>query len=286
MKALFTLLILTMLGVNSIAQNGPIIGPATAIPAGTFACVQQSFPSPIGTQNDNPVTYCFTYQYVGPVNLSFLLVNGLCGPFPLYNTLSFSIYDSSNTTLIVNGSIIPTANNTYIDYLVPGTWYTFCYTWGPNCPQYSACPLIYTSLLPIQLLYFKGYYDIKLDCVVLSWGTATEKDVDYFIIQKAYDLDNFVDIATSDAAGNSVVTNNYLIVDCEELLTQTAYYKLIEVTVDGERIDQGTIALSKKVKIDNEIQIFDVTGRELKDFQIGVNIVRQGEVYYKVVKLN
>ena len=261
---------------------GPVIGTAVAIPAGSFNCTQSTFPAPVGVSNEgDPVTMCFNYYNVGPINLSYLLVNGLCGPFPLYNSLSFQIFDSTGTQFITSGTIVPIANNITITSLTPSTYYTICYTWVPNCPQFSGCPLIYTSALPIELLYFNG--EIKDNNVILKWATATETNVDKFIIEKTYDAITFTTVTEIKVEGNSTNTNFYETIDYNET-NELVYYKLVEVTIEGQRIDQSIIVVNRKNQ-NIPTQIFDITGKELNDYKSGFNIVRQGEKYYKIIKL-
>ena len=281
MKRAFTILFFLLIWLNSYAQPGPVIGTAAAIPNGSFNCVQAQFPTPIGYVNDGPITMCYNYYNLGYFNLSYLLVNGLCGPFPLYNSLSFIIGNSPYTQTLLSGTIVPTSTNATVTSLPPNTWYTICYTWTPNCPQFSACPLIYSTTLPIELLYFNG--EIKDNDIFLKWATATEKDVDKFIIEKTYDGQSFIKVTEVKAIGNSTNTNFYETIDYNET-KEIVYYKLIELTVDGQKIDKNIIAISRKNQ-NNPIQIFDITGRELKEYKSGFNIVRQGEKYYKIIKL-
>ena len=281
----YLLWLILLIGFEVKAQlPGPVIGTAVAIPAGSFNCTQSPFPAPVGVSNEgDPVTMCFSYYNIGPVNLSFILVSGLCGPFPLYNTLSFSIYDSAGTSFIISGVIVPTSSssNATLTTLIPNTWYTICYTWIPNCPQFSGCPLIYTSALPIELLYFNG--NVKDNDVILKWATATEKNADKFIIEKTYDAINFINVAEIKAKGNSTNTNFYETIDYNET-NELVYYKLVEVTIEGQRIDQSIIAVNRKNQ-STSIQIFDITGKELNDYKFGFNIVKQGDKYYKIIKL-
>jgi len=275
--------LILLIGFEVKAQlPGPVIGTAVAIPAGSFNCTQSTFPAPVGVSNEgDPVTMCFNYYNVGPINLSYLLVNGLCGPFPLYNSLSFQIFDSTGTQFITSGTIVPIENNITITSLTPSTYYTICYTWVPNCPQFSGCPLIYTSALPIELLYFNG--EIKDNNVILKWATATETNVDKFIIEKTYDAITFTTVTEIKVEGNSTNTNFYETIDYNET-NELVYYKLVEVTIEGQRIDQSIIVVNRKNQ-NIPTQIFDITGKELNDYKSGFNIVRQGEKYYKIIKL-
>ena len=283
-KVLFSLFLILFANLVLAQAPGPVIGNAVAIPAGSFACTQAPFPSPIGINTENPVTFCFSYYNLGFFNLSYLLISGLCGPFPLYNSLSFTIGDSAYTQTLLTGTIVPTSTNATITSLPANTWYTICYTWLPNCAQFSACPLIYSTALPIDLLYFDGKYNNDLQAVELQWATGTEKNVESYLIHKSEDLINFELVTEIDAKGNSTTTTVYEAYDYGKL-NNIVYYRLTENTIDGQQIPHSIVAVSNKLQEENISQIYDVTGRQLTQLFPGVNVVKQGNAYFKVVKL-
>ncbi len=287
MKRIIILLTIVLTSITAFAQlPGPVIGTAVAIPAGSFNCTQSTFPAPVGVSNEgDPVTMCFNYYNIGPVNLSFILVSGLCGPFPLYNTLNFSIYDSAGTTFIISGTIVPTSSssNTTLTSLIPSTWYTICYTWVPNCPQFSGCPLIYTSALPIDLLYFNG--SVENNIATLVWATASEISVDRYQVSRSSDLVNYTIVGSIESTGDSQTTKLYRLVDGDKITT-TTYYKLTEITENNNIIDHKIIAVNpSSVDIDT-MQIYDIFGREVYSIKEGVNIIKKGNAYYKVIQVN
>lgn len=290
MKKILLILLFIMIGSKVYSQlPGPVIGTAVAIPAGSFNCAQSQFPAPVGVSNEgDPVTMCFNYYNIGPVNLSFILVSGLCGPFPLYNALSFSIYDSAGTSFVISGTIIPTSstNNATLTTLIPNTWYKICYTWVPNCPQFSGCPLIYTSALPVELLNFEGSYNPKENVNELIWSTATEKNSDYFELTKSYDLVTFFDPIKIESSGNSTTLNQYSYTDSNFERNKTIYYKLSEVDFDGYKEDLSIISINSFYENNLEVEIFDVLGKKQTDFINGVNIIKRGDKYSKVIKID
>jgi hypothetical protein len=288
MKKILLILLFIIIGSNSFSQlPGPVIGTAVAIPAGSFACTQQSFGTPIGVSGEpSQVTMCFSYLNIGPINLSYLLVNGLCGPFPLYNTLSFEIYNSSGTQLITSGTIVPVSSNATISILTPSTLYNICYTWTPNCAQFSACPLIYTSALPVELLNFEGSYNPIENVNELMWSTATERNSDYFELTKSYDLITFFDPVRIESNGNSTTLSQYSYIDSNFERNKTIYYKLTEVDFDGYKEDLSIISINSFYENNLEIEIFDVLGKKQTDFINGVNIIKRGDKYSKVIKIN
>lgn len=252
---------------------GPAIGTAVAIPAGSFNCVQQPFPSTIGLNSEGtPVTMCFSYYNIGPINLNYLLVNGLCGPFPLYNTLSFTIYDSACTALTIAGSILPTPVNAFVPSLAPNTWYTICYTWVPNCPQYSACPLIYTSGLPVELLDFK--ITAGRESNLIEWSTASQSEVDSFIVEKSWAMDSWAHVGTTKGAGNNNTVTRYTLEDTD-LSNGLLYYRLSEKLYSGQTNILDVVSL-KRDMVPREEKTYDMLGRTTgRDFR-GVRIITNG----------
>ena len=252
---------------------GPVIGTAVALPAGSFSCTQQAFPSTIGLNSEGTaVTMCFNYYNIGPINLNYLLVNGLCGPFPLYNTLSFTIYDSTCTALTIAGSILPTSVNATISSLTPGTWYTICYTWVPNCPQYSACPLIYTSALPVELLDFK--VTAGRESNLIEWSTASQSEVDSFIVEKSWDMEGWMNIGAVKGAGNTNSVMRYSMEDTD-LSTGILYYRLSEKLYSGQ-LNILDVAALKRNAIPKDEKTYDLLGRTMgRDFK-GIRIESNG----------
>jgi hypothetical protein len=281
-KFFASILIFFSFGLLSNAQLNPqcnnVLGTVMAVPSGTYICNPLPLNPGISNVNETPITRCFSYQYLGPVRLSYLLVTGQCGPFPLYNQLSFSLYNAACDTLIVSGTIIPTQLNTYINYLTPGAWYVICYTWIPNCPQTAACPLIYTSLLPVELLDFKAV--IVSNDIIIKWSTASQLNVDRFIIMKSYDGENWIIVDEVKGEGTTSSYNSYTIND-SDLKIGRIYYKLMEVTTDGHLNDLGVTNVNQ-YKIPTDETYYDLAGKLVAKTGHGIYIVKNGE-YYRIV---
>jgi hypothetical protein len=96
------------------------------------------------------------------------------------------------------------------------------------------------SPLPIELVDFKGKYVNEQS--VLSWVTASEKDNDYFILERSENARDFTQIGKIDGAGNSNSFLNYQFVDTKSI-NQVAYYRLKQVDFDGQFSNSNVIAL-------------------------------------------
>ncbi len=96
--------------------------------------------------------------------------------------------------------------------------------------------------LPISLLHFNGVLDNGN--VNLSWGTASERNNDYFVIEKSLDGINFNAIGEVKGAGNSATQQLYAFEDMNYKVL--AYYRLKQVDFDGS----VTYSDLRSIKID------------------------------------
>ena len=86
--------------------------------------------------------------------------------------------------------------------------------------------------LPVEIVDFTGRQDGN--SVVLEWITLSEKDNDYFEIERSTDGENFVTLGRADGAGNSTIRLDYSFADNEPVQGR-AYYRLSQVDYDGTR---------------------------------------------------
>lgn len=88
-------------------------------------------------------------------------------------------------------------------------------------------------VLPVELTYFKGAV-CNTDEVCLEWETASEKNNDYFEIQRSGDASAFKKIAALNSkapGGQSAVKLSYEIID-NDVLHGLSYYRLKQVDKD------------------------------------------------------
>lgn len=141
-------------------------------------------------------------------------------------------YDSVN---VINAIIVPNPNLNRVWSLVS------------NISPMGPLPL------PIELVDFRGKYLNNQS--VLSWVTASEKDNDYFILERSDDAHEFTQIGKIDGAGNSNSFLNYQFIDPKPI-NQVAYYRLKQVDFDGKYSYSQVIALRNN----------DITKAEIKAF--------------------
>lgn len=85
--------------------------------------------------------------------------------------------------------------------------------------------------LPIELIAFDAALHNKV--VDLKWTTASEKENDYFTLERTRDFNEIVPVGMVDGAGNSSVVLNYSFVD-EKPFAGRSYYRLKQTDFNGE----------------------------------------------------
>ena len=90
----------------------------------------------------------------------------------------------------------------------------------------------HNTVLPIELTSFSATCDGRSSYVM--WTTATEKNNDYFSLERSDDAINFVEIARIAGAGNSIEPLSYSYTDYG-VYGGDNYYRLVQVDYDGTR---------------------------------------------------
>lgn len=120
----------------------------------------------------------------------------------------------------------------------------------------STCGMLITNIvvspvvsLPVELAQFNavsvgGY-------VELNWITITEKNNDYFIVQRSRDGKVWEDITEVDGVGNSLVEQDYESIDRNPFLG-TSYYRLKQTDFDGTI----TYSNTKSVNVEFDYSIY------------------------------
>lgn len=95
--------------------------------------------------------------------------------------------------------------------------------------------------LPVTLTYLNA--DCGENGVDIKWQTASENNSAYFEVERSLDGQNWNEIKTVTAAGNSASLIDYVIID-EERLAGTRYYRLNQVDKDGKSTFHGPVSSS------------------------------------------
>ncbi len=86
--------------------------------------------------------------------------------------------------------------------------------------------------LPVTWLYFRG--ETNGDEHTLNWATSTEKNNDYFELERSIDTQNWMTVAQIKGAGESTSQINYSYID-RDAPHGRVYYRIKQVDFDGER---------------------------------------------------
>ena len=96
-------------------------------------------------------------------------------------------------------------------------------------------------VLPIEIESF----DIKKlnDEIHLNWETSSERNNDYFEIERSYNHNNFEVVGKVDGAGNSTLNQQYQFIDSDfHGINAMAYYRLKQIDFDGAHTYSETIS--------------------------------------------
>lgn len=126
--------------------------------------------------------------------------------------------------------------------------------------------------LPIKLVTFYGEKGNQNN--TLHWTTASEKNNDYFTIEKTIDGTTYESIGTIQGEGNSIYHNSYSLIDnnVEPIIN---YYRLTQVDFDGDKTFSNLISidnrsLNKKKYIVNKTNLL---GQKINDNFTGIIII-------------
>ena len=110
------------------------------------------------------------------------------------------------------------------------------------------------TLLPIELLSFTA--DCNGKSVELAWTTASERNNDYFSLERSSDAINFKEIARIAGAGNSIEQLDYTYTDYSANGGET-YYRLVQVDYDGTRsVSEIVVAICDDTYGEPDVQVF------------------------------
>jgi hypothetical protein len=152
----------------------------------------------------------------------------------LYYDLNDKAPDPANLTIVKNTSAAPTS---WLD--IGGTGAT------PNVGSITSTSSLFNSYsrftladklggsnpLPVELISFSAQKKDRQ--VQLDWATASERNNDYFEIERSQDAQHFEYVATVKGVGNSVTKQIYQSFDANPE-TGVSYYRLKQVDFDGK----------------------------------------------------
>jgi hypothetical protein len=112
---------------------------------------------------------------------------------------------------------------------------SFNMNWNPAMTADINC-----LVLPVEFLSFEGKPNQRK--VDLTWTTASERNSDYFEVQRSVDGENYEALGQVQAMGNSQNTTAYSFVD-ETPYSGINYYRLKQVDMSGEAMETERISV-------------------------------------------
>lgn len=154
--------------------------------------------------------------------------------------------------------------------------------------------------LSIELVFFNAYR-IDQQMVSLEWQTASERNNDYFTVQRSANGLDWEDILTQDGAGNSTILLNYYDIDTAPL-PGISYYRLKQTDFDGVFTYSQIVMISNDqsdvpypnpagdfvvISVQKQVkpEIFTSLGQNVTD-QVDLNILSDEKVHMNVERLN
>ncbi|MFK7946158.1 MAG: lamin tail domain-containing protein [Saprospiraceae bacterium] len=142
-----------------------------------------------------------------------------------------------------------------------------------------------SAALPVELLHFNA--KPQNQTTILTWSTASEENNAYFDVQRSTDGINFETIGQVEGAGTTYDVQEYSFID-ESPVNGLNYYRLHQVDFDGQFENHKVVSVmmngeQNNVQVypnptrgelnivlptigENEIQIFDITGKMVHSF--------------------
>ncbi len=116
------------------------------------------------------------------------------------------------------------------------------------------------TTLPMELLNFSA--DCTEDSVNIRWATATEKNNEYFILERSIDGVTWEEIYKRHGAGNSNLTMKYYFTDFNFYKNITNYYRLKQIDYNGNFTYSNIITTGCKFNNTSRLFIFSEPNSE------------------------
>jgi hypothetical protein len=209
---------------------------------------------------------------------------GTCATYPAlgtYTTAAASLTTGCSNAdgylemIVTGGTVTISGNSNRADEIITYTL-NMSGTCGPSC----------SAVLPIELISF--YAEAANGVVYLTWQVASEKDVDYYLLEKSMDGDQFITIGTVNSKGDSYSEREYSFTD-DFPEKGLMYYRLTNIDADGTFGNAALLALNYELEekdiwlrqdeqniyvFFNErmkkevVQLTDLTGKIVKEFEL------------------
>ena len=132
--------------------------------------------------------------------------------------------------------------------------------------SYSGC---YFSPLPVELSEFIAERGVKVNNIM--WTTVSERNSDYFIVERSSNGADWEAIGRAEAAGNSTSSINYMLED-RSFESVVNYYRLTQVDFDGKSNVYNMISVDNRLSKMELLKTVNLMGQEVGVFYKGLVI--------------
>lgn len=212
-------------------------------------------------------TYCYTFTPVNSTVSFDMIISSNCSGGNVVG-LTWNISTAACGGTVASGNIF----NLSATGLTVGTQYVFCTTYSvpSSCHHSSIYPyFVGASPLPIELEGLSGYNNGFEN--VISWTTVSEKNNDYFILEKSTNGTDFIEIGQINGAGNSEGVLRYTLNDAY-YRNEVNYYRLVQVDFDGKSTRSNIISIDNTLLAKKVVKIVNILGQEVERDYRGVAI--------------
>jgi len=177
---------------------------------------------------------------VSPDNSNVVLSKYSGGDFPASVNVNNSPFDNCavggtlqyNYVALGANNPVPNITAMYSDFTIPGFSEFWLHGNSSNSP------------LPIELSSLVATCDESDEKVAIQWTTASEQNTSHYNVERSVDGSNWNLLTSTNAAGNSTITQNYEVNDYDVRAYETIYYRLQQVDQDGASKQYGPVSVS------------------------------------------
>lgn len=142
-------------------------------------------------------------------------------------------------------------------------------------PSLDVCYSVGCTMLPVELVKFEAENDNGRNYV--TWWTATERDNDYFVVERSNDGVNFKEIGTMDGQGNSQHLVSYRFSDLYYKRGEVNYYRLKQVDFNGAVEYHDVISVDNTDEEALLIGTYNMMGQEVGANYEGLKVMVFGD---------
>lgn len=132
----------------------------------------------------------------------------------------------------------------------------------------ATCPI---TILPVEIGNFQGANAPEGN--ILYWYTLSERDADYFAVERTTDGKTWTEVSQVNAVGNSTDIQQYNLID-NQFGSFINYYRLVQYDNDGTRTKYSRLVTIDNTKHEDAtvVGIYNLLGQEVDATYKGVQI--------------